>query len=355
MDSQGGWTSWTSWTSWIHKRTAAGGDCGDPLLSEALIRNRGGLIADAFDPEAVCKPAFTELDDHITMRQWEPVVRLYTYMSDIFSNLRFSVDEKTEIAQMTHLHVVGSKATNLKLLHIKRPDRATFEAQLRLVHGWAQLREERSAEILVETAPQTPFWSAIAGIHPDRHRYTLELVNIAMAIACIVSLRFKHSLSCPRPYHYSTQIQPMLQTPGHGSLPSGHASEAFVVAEVLAALTGNPKVRNMLISQAARIAINRSVAGVHFPIDSAAGEMLGTTVAEYLTHLGEGGDGWTERAFEVVDVNQNFLQDRSTRKVGDPVTDVGINKIPKYEPSTDPAVPNSPFNWLWQKAKAEWS
>ena len=34
--------------------------------------------------------------------------------------------------------------------------------------------------------------------------------------------------------------------------------------------------------QAARIAINRTVAGVHFPADSAAGAVLGLTLGQYL-------------------------------------------------------------------------
>ena len=41
------------------------------------------------------------------------------------------------------------------------------------------------------------------------------------------------------------------------------------------------KLREQLQRQAIRIAVNRTIAGVHFPVDSAAGEVLGNALAEY--------------------------------------------------------------------------
>ena len=81
----------------------------------------------------------------------------------------------------------------------------------------------------------------------------------------------------------------MISTPIHGSFPSGHATEAITVARVLYELVsqnsananGKQQLRTMLLRQAARIAINRTVAGVHYPIDSLAGQMLGLSIAEY--------------------------------------------------------------------------
>ena len=43
--------------------------------------------------------------------------------------------------------------------------------------------------------------------------------------------------------------------------------------------------RTSLCGRQARIAVNRTVAGVHFPIDSVAGALLGLTLAEYLVNL----------------------------------------------------------------------
>ena len=79
----------------------------------------------------------------------------------------------------------------------------------------------------------------------------------------------------------------VIPTPEHGSWPSGHATQAFTAATVLAALQGGAgRVEVMADSQtfrlAARIAANRTVAGMHFAADSAAGAMLGITIGRYL-------------------------------------------------------------------------
>ena len=136
------------------------------------------------------------------------------------------------------------------------------------------------------------FWSSIVYMHPDRTRRTFELINLVLQFCVYVEMRFKHALACWRPVEYNAQVQPMITTPGHGSFPSGHATQAHAVAHVLKALLNldpNPSVRppkyatvvEQLNRQAARIATNRVVAGVHFPVDSMAGRMLGVALGEY--------------------------------------------------------------------------
>lgn len=69
----------------------------------------------------------------------------------------------------------------------------------------------------------------------------------------------------------------MIQIPDHSTYPSGHAMEAFAIATVLHCLsTGNGprhgvKEQALPFRLAHRIAVNRTVAGVHFPVDSLAG------------------------------------------------------------------------------------
>ena len=110
----------------------------------------------------------------------------------------------------------------------------------------------------------------------------------------------------------------MIQTPDHSSFPSGHAMEAFAVATVLHALdpaqrwtkggevdpgaAAGAAARTMPFRIAHRIATNRTVAGVHFPVDSLAGAYLGCFIGEALMAAvfgapeGNEADGGEERA-----------------------------------------------------------
>ena len=155
-----------------------------------------------------------------------------------------------------------------------------------MVLSWAELRDERATEIMAQIDPTYAFWSSIVYLHPDRTKRTFELINMVLQFCVYVEMRFKHALACWRPVEYNAQVQPMITTPGHGAFPSGHATQVHAVAYVLKKLLNNldpgyPMVIEQLDRQAARIATNRVVAGVHFPVDSMAGRMLGVALGEY--------------------------------------------------------------------------
>src|SRR3546814_3384262 len=128
-----------------------------------------------------------------------------------------------------------------------------------------------SAEIDAQLTTPVAFLGAIVHLHPARTARTLELLALAQRLANLVEMRLKHALACRRAIEYSPQVQPMLQTPAHGTLPSGHATEAFTMARVLwAVISANPGSHyrdpawgEQLMRLAARIAINRTVAGLH--------------------------------------------------------------------------------------------
>jgi hypothetical protein len=224
------------------------------------------------------------------------------------------------------------------------------------VMDYADLRLDRQAEVLSQVPQLMSYWSTLAGLHTNRTCWTLELLNLAIRLAISVEMRFKHALAVPRPVQYSPQIQPMLLTPGHSSFPSGHSTEAHCVATVLMALRGvsaQDALGQQLLRQAARIAINRTVAGVHFPMDSWAGKVLGTTLAEYLVQrCGHGGGVWARSWDAQAHLDKDFLADPGSHAMHD------TSRPEPWGTGTSASMkcPASPLlHWLWKKAQAEWS
>ncbi len=187
---------------------------------------------------------------------------------------------------------------------------------------------------------------------------------MATRFAVIVEMRFKHAFAAPRPVEYAAQLQPMILTPGHGSYPSGHSTQAYVIARVLCELLGavEPTPANagspetvlwtQLMRQAARIAINRTVAGVHFPIDSAAGRLLGITLAEYfIRRCKPGAKPFKVRHFDGTNYGDpagDFNPNADLNRIGNHLDDAG------KAPADDSIAAVSPMlSWLWERAERE--
>jgi len=257
------------------------------------------------------------------------------------------------------------------LATIVRPPIDVFAAQLALVASWADLRADRAAEILSQLGPQGAFWAPVLNVQPHRTPWTLELIATVLRFATFVEQRFKHELACRRPAEFAPQVQPMIPTPGHGALPSGHATEAFAVARVLLALAPDRfggQLDEMLMRQAARIAINRTIAGVHFPVDSAAGQMLGLVIGEYLlARCGVANlpspiewkfDGPAYPGDADFDFRQQYDTTNGTRRPPHTATTATATPwLTADAPVSTGAAPKwigAPIRWLWQQATKEW-
>lgn len=203
---------------------------------------------------------------------------------------------------------------------------------------------ERLAEIAVQVAPPLAFWCAVLPLHPDRMPRTMELIDLMLLMSSFAVQRFKHALAVSRPHQVDARIFPAILTPAHASLPSGHATEAYAIASLLAALLGPPAgapgvdLERRLFLLAARIADNREVAGLHYPIDTQAGRLLGTVLADYLVAR------CTGLACHSAAFNGHAMQ------AADPAA-------PQLEPRDGAAYPIRPSDtlaWLWQRARLEW-
>jgi hypothetical protein len=234
-----------------------------------------------------------------------------------------------------------------------------------LVANYADLRADRAREIVAQMTPQYAFWSSVVPLFPARHQRTLEVVRLVLQLAKYAEMNFKHAFGVLRPHELSPQIQPMIQTPVHASFPSGHSTEAHAVAVVLGSLVNTAgaaaaaaavqRLTEQLMRQAARIAINRTVAGVHYPVDSMAGQLLGLAIGNYFIERATGAAGsvagwaFNGAAFPAAG-------DFTGQQLFNFAAGAMVNPLPNYV-TQDPPLPVAMapmLNWLWGEAVNEW-
>ncbi len=145
-------------------------------------------------------------------------------------------------------------------------------------------REDRLPEILSQAAGFWPFYESIIGFSLDSAPSLAEVLAVGEDWVIHVLMALKHACAIHRPVQSNSLVLPVIATPGHGSLPSGHATTAAFTSELLRLLVyGGKSLRAQQLDRLARrIAFNRVVAGVHFPVDSQVGYALGTQLARML-------------------------------------------------------------------------
>lgn len=107
---------------------------------------------------------------------------------------------------------------------------------------------------------------------------TIGFEFVSVGGAGLIAALFKNSLGRARPKLYDTvghfEFQLFSFDPDYASIPSGHATNIFAFATVIALLW--PRGRLLLYTIAAWIAASRVFIGVHYFTDAVLGAMLGT-------------------------------------------------------------------------------
>src|SRR5262249_37944683 len=104
-----------------------------------------------------------------------------------------------------------------------------------------------------------------------------------------------------------------------------------------------------IFKQAERIAVNRTVAGMHFPIDTWAGASLGEAIGQMiLAKCYETGGPVTPRTYKAVEdcdfTITSFLDDAKSQQNG-------LTRQKEIQK----AGPSPLFGWLWNKAVQEFN
>jgi membrane-associated phospholipid phosphatase len=354
---------------------ALGDGFASPLFLEAMNRHRAACMEPG---ETTCWSLNQRsgAKDHDHVHRWEPWVRSYLCAQTLMSNLKFQAEAGSSAeasSNSSDVPLIVTMDTCLPgadkrhvLVTLVRPPEAVFRGQVQLVLDWADLREERLPEIVTQIANTYAFWGALVPLHTERMRHTREVLDAAVQFAMFVEMQFKHELACWRPVDYSPQVQPVVTTPGHGALPSGHCVEAYVIKEVLEGLLGlsNPQAADQagLHAQfertAARIATNRVVAGVHFPIDNVAGRLLGTVLGRYFVFFCGGAPENKQAAYvgpsrtfdgQACPPGLEFMPDRQPLDDFEKIytSDAAKSPFPSFVP------PESVLTVLWRAARKE--
>lgn len=156
-------------------------------------------------------------------------------------------------------------------------------------------------EIVLQTDDILSFFGSAQYLQDTTTEWTLEILRAVIRMAGYLVHPLKYHFDIPRATAFDQRAMPIIQTPTHASWPSGHATEAFAVATVLDGLSDlkadssqmvkaddHVKEPSLNMRIAARIADNRTIAGVHYPMDSLAGAVLGITTGEVLLNYMSG-------------------------------------------------------------------
>ena len=124
------------------------------------------------------------------MERWEPWVRAYIAVGEMMQGI---VLRRRPLDPATWIPNTGRPES--LIAEVGRPKSGDVrDNRIPLVLSWADLRDDRATEVLAQIDPQYAFWSSIIGLHPERTRRTLELVNMVLQFCVYVEMRFKQAL-----------------------------------------------------------------------------------------------------------------------------------------------------------------
>lgn len=328
------------------------------LLAQALRKSRARIVRPADGALQVNQMARAFQTGAViggsNLWRWAPEFRVKTVAGEMLS--RFQVQGVTLWLLEPYSPTGSAPAAPVNVFSLPADINVSgvnMDEQVDKVMRAAAEREDRLPEILSQMLDFWPFFESVTGLPLDQAPRTAELLAATHDWMLHLTMQLKHGFAALRPVQRFSLVMPAIPTPGHGALPSGHATMAAYTSELLYLLLYRNPTRHwdaeradQLDRLARRIAFNRVVAGVHFPVDSMAGHALGTQMARLTSALaGNAGDqpepmkaGLVIRPpFELEEIPAASLVARAV-----------LNPRPSYTPS-----PVLTLSALWTQAQFE--
>lgn len=244
-------------------------------------------------PELPCAP--TELR---YSRNWDPQLRSWDYVEEFILDGGASIATiQARIQSQTLFPVpntIGSAPTT-------RLDAAALRDQVVGVLNASIDRADRALEILDQASAvgALRYWTGMLHIDPSKEKNTFLLMLVARAVGEYVAMRLKSVYRMRRPAQVYPWIMPLIDGPDTPSFPSSHALQAHLISGVLKlAIPGSmapvwpptgwrPPLTGTQVAQALdrlaiRVATNREIAGVHYPMDSDCGLYVALFCLDFL-------------------------------------------------------------------------
>jgi hypothetical protein len=156
----------------------------------------------------------------------------------------------------------------------------------RLVTAAMDERADALAEILSQSDEFISYFLNMMTARPGAYPATTKVLAVASLVGTYVAMFFKIMYARPRPSQLCPALLPPIEVPGHASFPSGHSTQAHLMALCMdLVFNGGPLQATMgddLWTLADRIARNREIAGLHYPSDSHAGKAFAICVQPLL-------------------------------------------------------------------------
>jgi hypothetical protein len=243
---------------------------------------------------------------------WDPELRAWAYVEEFILSYAPGTSAistiETAIAQQNFFPVpnrngiIGPLARPLQLGDIVQQVQGVLDASID--------RADRALEILDQASGQGAlhYWTGMLRIDPSKDRNTFLLMLVARKIGEYVAMGLKQYYQMRRPAQVYPLIMPLIDGPDTPSFPSSHSLQAHLITGVLKlALTppvppppfppgvfpppGPPpppcaNTAQALDVLADRVAYNREVAGVHYRMDSLAGQFAAQHCINQMNGLG---------------------------------------------------------------------
>jgi acid phosphatase (class A) len=156
------------------------------------------------------------------------------------------------------------------------------DEQLRQVIDASVDREERLDEILDQHEGAIKYWLGMLMIDPGSAPATFQLICVARLVGEVVVMCLKEEYKVARPSQVCPAIVPVVDPPVTPAFPAGHALQSHLISLCLEKAERASAQPDLLFVLSNRIARNRVIAGLHYPLDNEAGVVAAKKCFEML-------------------------------------------------------------------------